>query len=147
LRLLLRNATERARIVSEIQQEVEPPLRRAAGVARHSMREAREQIGQAKAVIERTRRDTRLSFPHALDGVSADGMISLELLRRQIVPVLGSATPAAMLEAAITAKERQDAVGFLEHDIIERIAESSVLSSNMADLAAAKALREHIAMV
>jgi hypothetical protein len=142
---LLRLPTEHDRIRQEIRDEEEMGRRLAAAVARYEAYGVRRFVNEAREAIERTRRHTALSFPDALDGVDANGMIMLAVLRAQLQPLMSSMDAATLLNVYQAALQRKDARGLAEAEIIESLARSGApLSKSDADLPIVRQLRQHV---
>lgn len=142
---LVRNKDENERIRAEIRSEYEGARRRAAAVARYRAHSIRTQTAEARATIDRARRDASASFPRALDGLSADGMATLALVRVHTATALASLDAGALLAIYQQALARQDMLGLVQVETVESMVGSAPYRADgPQDLASAKALRERI---
>jgi hypothetical protein len=136
---------ESERIGHDIRREFEAERRLAAAAARYQAAGVREFCQFAGRLVEQTKRDTSITFPDALDRVTADGMIALALLRVQMLPLIRTMSPAQMLATYEAAIKRKDPRGLVEAEIIEQLAHSGEqLAQSEGDLPVAKQLRELI---
>lgn len=138
--------SERDRIKADIKQETIELRRAAAQVARHHAAEVRAFITEARHCIECARRNTEQSFPpDVYHHVTADGLITLGLLRVHLRSQLAQADATALHSAYGAALARKDAAGLVEAEIIEAIVMSNrKLATTKADIPAAKQLREYV---
>jgi hypothetical protein len=139
---------ERDRIAGEMRGELENNRRAAGAVARFHAHGVRAIIARAREVVARARRDVLLTMPDALQGVSADGMISLSLLRLQLTPLLREASAPELHATYQAALARKDARGLVEAEIIESmVASGAALAREDHERAASTRLREYVAGV
>ncbi|MCC7241205.1 MAG: hypothetical protein IT180_04715 [Acidobacteria bacterium] len=146
LRLLLRNPQERIKARAEVRNDLaRPRARAAAGQRSMASKAVAEAVAAGRAFIAEHRADVEATMPTAYHGVTADGMIALELYRLQLVAALRAAPAAELLgtyRRALNGKRAADAVAC---EVVERLAETrQPLAVSATDRAAAKALREHI---
>lgn len=137
--------TEQQRIELDIRREHEAQRRGAASHARHQVRAARELVKEGEAFIARTRRDTALSFPDATEGLSADGLVNLALLRVHLAQHLRQASAAQLFATYQAAHQRRDARGLVEAELVEELVTSGQpLAAGEADLPILRELREYV---
>jgi hypothetical protein len=140
---LVRNRDEGQRMFEEIKPEKLAERTAAAAVARHHVREVRAVAAEARDAITQPRRNTLASFPAALDGFSADGMATAELLRLHVHDRLSRATAPQLLNTMREALQRGDLRGYFEAQAIEALADGAVASSEN-DLPALRTLRDFL---
>jgi hypothetical protein len=136
--------SEHERIAAEIRAEENTLRRHATSAARHRANDVREFVNEARDQIANARRDVSTSFPDALNGVTADGMINLAALRVQTTQLLSNAGMATLLATYKRAIGRNSDPGaYVEAEVIEDLVLSgAAISTNDADRVAAKELRE-----
>lgn len=144
---LRRLPTEHDRIAKELRQEEEALWRTAAAGARHRARPIRDFVEDSRAQIARARRDVGQSFPDALLGLTKDGLVALAHLKVTMLPMLASASTAALLATYQRALSRKDdPAALIECEIIEDLVASGAgLAADEGDLHVVRGLRELVA--
>jgi hypothetical protein len=141
-------AAHHAKVLREVRDEITSARRQAAAVALHGLGQVRSFAEQTREAVTTARRNTALTFPDALDGLSADGMATFELLRLQIRDRLSSASAAQLLNTYRAALTRRDLRGLIEASAIEEMADGgTVAAATQDDVPLLKELREHVAGV
>ena len=136
---------EHDRVRDEVQREQSTARRRAASVALHHLRAAEQHVNDWRRWVQASRRDVSLSMPAALAHVSADGMISLALLRERRRSAVLTMTADQMLACYERACATKDAPAFVDAQLIEDVVQNGTgLALDAEDLPTLRKLREYI---
>jgi hypothetical protein len=144
---LLKNPVERQRIHDDVRSRLTTARQHALQVALFGVTESGRFIQDTRRWVEDTRRDTSLSFKGALNGITPDGMLTLELLkerRRTAVLTMTADELLVTYEQAMTSKE--GAISYINAALIENLMhEGTGLALDADDLPKLKRLRAYIA--
>jgi hypothetical protein len=139
---LLRHRGERDSLTKEIRTEKLTAFQRAASVGLFRMREVQRYVQEFREWVQATRRDVRLSFPDALNGVDRNGMIMLGIAREQVRARLAKAPASELLDTYRSAQPRKDdPIALLETEAIESLLDSGARAASETDLPVLKKLR------
>jgi hypothetical protein len=142
---LIRKQNELDRVYADYLGELTVDRGRAVSVARFHAHSIHARCDEGRACIAQTRGDVRITFPRALDGLTADGMVSAELLRLGVHDRLRVLSAGALLHTYQSALARADLRAYLEADAIESlVAGTAYRADGPEDLKLAKQLRERI---
>lgn len=143
-RLHRRAPGERAAMLAEITSEVTAVRRRAAQGALHrAVRSVGDVVARVRTFTAACRADVGRSMPLALNYITSDGMVNLELFRLQLAATLRDASAAELMAMYAKAFERKAAPDVVTLEVIEHLTDTrQPLAVSTEDRQSAKALRE-----
>lgn len=138
-------SSEQDRIQREMFGEESAARQLAASVARHHVEPRAAALGpRLQNYIKQRRADTELNFPRAFDGFDGPAMVALAQYRETRRAAVERATPAELLQIAQSALQSQNAVGFVDFQLIEQVVSRGGLSRTADDMPIVKQLVEFV---
>jgi hypothetical protein len=143
-----RNQSEQARNLPMITGEELDSARSTASTARFRLEPLVPELDQRyRQFVATCRRDTALSFPDALNGITPTGMLTYHLLLETMRPSIEQANIADLVRLYERGQQTKDARALAEATLIEERVDRAGLASKPGDLPLVKHLTELVDFV